>query len=148
MAIISIPSSSTMFPMPQQVPRQNREVVVPEEIGRARMLTLNRPNHLNYLSREVALTLGQNFEKDDNADFVIIKGACRTFSAGGDLHMFYEGRNTMGGGASLMVPMKFSVVTEKAFISSTLETNIEFHPDCAASHTCFHVFQVDLVSAR
>ncbi|KAK6784705.1 hypothetical protein RDI58_018160 [Solanum bulbocastanum] len=68
-----------------------------EEIGRARMLTLNRPNHLNYLSGKVALTLGHNFEKyenDDNADFVIIKGTGRTFSAGGDLHMFYEERNT------------------------------------------------------
>ncbi|KAG5596391.1 hypothetical protein H5410_037623, partial [Solanum commersonii] len=141
-------------------------VVVPEEIGRARMLTLNRPNHLNYLSREVALTLGQNFEKDDNADFVIIKGAGRTFSAGGDLHLLYKGRNTrdsclggvyrmywlcyhihtykkphialvhgmsVGGGASLMAPMKFSVATEKAF-SSTPETNIGFHPDCGFSY--------------
>ncbi|WMV38687.1 hypothetical protein MTR67_032072 [Solanum verrucosum] len=169
MAIIYIPSSSTMFPMPQKVLRQNREVVVPEEIGRARMLTLNRPNHLNYLSGEVALTLGQNFEKyekDDNADFVIIKGAGRTFSAGGDLHMFYEGRNTrdsclegvyrmywlcyhihtykkphialvhgmsVGGGASLMAPMKFSVAIEKVF-SSTPETNIGFHPDCGFSY--------------
>ncbi|KAH0651842.1 hypothetical protein KY284_031754 [Solanum tuberosum] len=141
MAIISIPSSTTMFPMPQQVLRQNRE----------------------------ALTLGHNFEKyenDDNADFVIIKGTGRTFSAGGDLHMFYEGRNTrdsclegvyrmywlcyhihtykkphialvhgmsVGGGASLMAPMKFSVVTEKAF-SSTPETNIGFHPDCGFSY--------------
>ncbi|WMV38686.1 hypothetical protein MTR67_032071 [Solanum verrucosum] len=190
MAIISIPSSTTMFPMPQQVLRQNREVVMAEEIGRARILTLNRPNHLNYISGKVALTLGHNFEKyenDDNADFVIIKitstcthsklesiddseskleGTGRTFSAGGDLHMFYEGRNTrdsclegvyrmywlcyhihtykkphialvhgmsVGGGASLMAPMKFSVVTEKAF-SSTPETNIGFHPDCGFSY--------------
>ncbi|KAH0657347.1 hypothetical protein KY285_032229 [Solanum tuberosum] len=169
MAIISIPSSTTMFPMPQQVLRQNREVVMAEEIGRARMLTLNRPNHLNYLSGKVASTLGHNFEKyenDDNADFVIIKGTGRTFSAGGDLHMFYEERNTrdscleatyrmywlcyhihtykkphialvhgmsVGGGASLMAPMKFSVVTEKAF-SSTPETNIGFHPDCGFSY--------------
>ncbi|XP_069142812.1 3-hydroxyisobutyryl-CoA hydrolase-like protein 5 isoform X1 [Solanum lycopersicum] len=169
MAIISIPSRTTMFPMPQQVLRQNKEVVMAEEMGCARMLTLNRPDNLNYISAKVALALGQNFEKyenDDNADFVIIKGAGRTFSGGGDLHMFYDGRNTrdsciegtyrmywlcyhihtykkphialvhgmsVGGGASLMAPMKFSVVTEKAF-SSTPEINIGFHPDCGFSY--------------
>uniref|UniRef100_M1CEG8 3-hydroxyisobutyryl-CoA hydrolase n=1 Tax=Solanum tuberosum TaxID=4113 RepID=M1CEG8_SOLTU len=115
-----------MFPMPQQVLRQNREVVMAEEIGRARMLTLNRPNHLNYLSGKVASTLGHNFEKyenDDNADFVIIKKP----------HIALVHGMSVGGGASLMAPMKFSVVTEKAF-SSTPETNIGFHPDCGFSY--------------
>ncbi|MCD7465933.1 hypothetical protein HAX54_002152 [Datura stramonium] len=169
MGITSIPSSTTMFPMPQEVLKQNREVVIAEEIGRARVLTLNRPNHLNFISGKMALMLGQKFEKyekDDNAEFVIIKGAGRTFSAGGDLKVIYNSRNTrdscleavyriywlcyhihtykkphialvhgmsMGGGASLMVPMKFSVVTEKAFCS-TPETSLGFHPDCGFSY--------------
>uniref|UniRef100_M1DDH8 Uncharacterized protein n=1 Tax=Solanum tuberosum TaxID=4113 RepID=M1DDH8_SOLTU len=48
-----------------------------------------------------------------------------------------------------MFPMPQQVPRQnREFISSTPETNIGFHPDCAASHTCFHVFQVDLVSAR
>ncbi|XP_059285753.1 3-hydroxyisobutyryl-CoA hydrolase-like protein 5 [Lycium ferocissimum] len=169
MAITSIPSSTTVFPMPQQVLKQSREVVISEEIGRARVLTLNRPNHLNYISGKEALMLGQKFEKyekDDNAEFVIIKGAGRTFSAGGDLKMFYDARDTrdscleaayrmywlcyhihtynkphialvhgmsVGGGASLMVPMKFSVVTEKSFCS-TPEASLGFHPDCGFSY--------------
>ncbi|KAK4713919.1 hypothetical protein R3W88_019826 [Solanum pinnatisectum] len=121
MAIISIPSSSTMFPMPQQVPRQNRE----------------------------ALTLGQNFEKyekDDNGDFVIIKLAFMSFNFRSAQvlallpHSYLQETTfalvhgmSVGGGASLMVPMKFSVVTEKAF-SSTPKTNIGFHPDCGFSY--------------
>ncbi|KAF3624648.1 putative 3-hydroxyisobutyryl-CoA hydrolase-like protein 5-like [Capsicum annuum] len=151
MSLTSVPSTITRFSMPPEVTKQNREVVLSEEIGRARMLTLNRPNHLNYISGKVAWMLGQYFEKyekDDNAEFVILKGAGRTFSAGGDLEFLYHGRNTrdycldavyrvywlcyhihtykkphialvhgmsVGGGASLMVPMKFSVVTEKAW---------------------------------
>ncbi|PHT59451.1 3-hydroxyisobutyryl-CoA hydrolase-like protein 5 [Capsicum baccatum] len=169
MSMTSVPSTITRFSMPPEVTKQNREVVLSEEIGRARMLTLNRPNHLNYISGKVAWMLGQYFEKyekDDNAEFVILKGAGRTFSAGGDLKFLYHGRNTrdsclddvyrvywlcyhihtykkphialvhgmsVGGGASLMVPMKFSVVTEKAFCS-TPETSLGFHPDCGFSY--------------
>ncbi|KAM3398042.1 hypothetical protein P3S68_001556 [Capsicum galapagoense] len=169
MSLTSVPSTITRFSMPPEVTKQNREVVLYEEIGRARMLTLNRPNHLNYISGKVAWMLGQYFEKyekDDNAEFVILKGAGRTFSAGGDLEFLYHGRNTrdscldavyrvywlcyhihtykkphialvhgmsVGGGASLMVPMKFSVVTEKAFCS-TPETSLGFHPDCGFSY--------------
>ncbi|MCD9643815.1 hypothetical protein HAX54_031662 [Datura stramonium] len=168
MGITSIPTSIIMSSMPTQVLKQKREVVNAEEIGRAGVLTLNRPNHLNFISGKVALMLGQKFEKyekDDNVEFVIIKGAGRTFSAGGDLKMFYDGRNTkdsclevayrmywlcyhihtykkphialvhgmsVGGGASLMAPMKFSVVTEK--FCSTPETSLGFHPDCGFSY--------------
>ncbi|ESR50379.1 hypothetical protein CICLE_v10032134mg [Citrus x clementina] len=39
---------------------------------------------------------------------------------------------TMGGGASLMVPLKFSVVTEKT-VFSTPEASIGFHTDCGFS---------------
>ncbi|XP_037492176.1 3-hydroxyisobutyryl-CoA hydrolase-like protein 5 isoform X2 [Jatropha curcas] len=40
---------------------------------------------------------------------------------------------SMGGGASLMVPMKFSVVTEKT-IFATPEASIGFHTDCSFSY--------------
>ncbi|XP_059277787.1 3-hydroxyisobutyryl-CoA hydrolase-like protein 5 [Lycium ferocissimum] len=145
------------------------KVVIAEEFGHVTVLTLNRPNQLNAISTKEALLLGQIFEKvekDDNAKLVIIKGAGRAFSAGGDLRMFYDGRKTrdscveavyrmywlcyhihtykkpqvalvhgmcMGGGTSLMVPMRFSVVTEKSLFS-TPETRLGFHPDCGLSY--------------
>ncbi|KAH0655925.1 hypothetical protein KY290_031572 [Solanum tuberosum] len=49
MGITYLPSSIIMSSMPP-------EVVIAEEIGRARMLTLNRPKHLNFISGKVALT--------------------------------------------------------------------------------------------
>ncbi|KAK2984931.1 hypothetical protein RJ640_017739, partial [Escallonia rubra] len=98
-------------------------------------------------------------------------GAGRAFSAGGDLKMFYDGRESedsclevvyrmywlcyhihtykknqvalvhgisMGGGASLMVPMKFSVVTEKT-VFATPEASIGFHTDCGFSYMLSHL---------
>lgn len=145
------------------------EVVLVEEVGNARVLTLNNPKQLNVISPKVVKQLAANFEKwekDENAKLVMIKGAGRAFSAGGDLKMFYNGRNSkdsclevvyrmywlcnhihtyrkptvalvhgisMGGGASLMAPMKFSVVTEKT-IFSTPEASIGFHTDCSFSY--------------
>nr|QLF98495.1 acylsugar enoyl-CoA hydratase 1 [Solanum quitoense] len=97
MGITSLPSSMRMSP---EVMKQNREAVIAEEIGRARVLTLNRPKHLNFISEKMIKMLGQKLEKhekDDNADFVILKGAGRTFSAGGDLSVIYNVRNTWDG---------------------------------------------------
>uniref|UniRef100_A0A2N9IAD1 3-hydroxyisobutyryl-CoA hydrolase n=1 Tax=Fagus sylvatica TaxID=28930 RepID=A0A2N9IAD1_FAGSY len=45
---------------------------------------------------------------------------------------------SMGGGASLMVPMKFSVVTEKT-VFSTPEASIGFHTDCGFSYIHSHL---------
>ncbi|KAF5458659.1 hypothetical protein F2P56_022672 [Juglans regia] len=45
---------------------------------------------------------------------------------------------SMGGGASLMVPMKFSVVTEKT-VFSTPEASIGFHTDCGFSYILSHL---------
>ncbi|WMV34276.1 hypothetical protein MTR67_027661 [Solanum verrucosum] len=140
--------------MAQEIVKPDREdVVIAEEIGRVGVITINRPNQLNVISGKVALLLGEKLEKlekDDSTKLVIIKGAGRAFSAGGDLKMFYDGRKTrdscleatyrmywlcyhihtykkplvalvhgmsMGGGASLMTPMRFSVVTEKTMLS-------------------------------
>ncbi|KAG5600995.1 hypothetical protein H5410_032365 [Solanum commersonii] len=156
--------------MAQEIVKPDREdVVIAEEIGRVGVITINRPNQLNVISGKVALLLGEKLEKlekDDSTKLVIIKGAGRAFSAGGDLKMFYDGRKTrdscleatyrmywlcyhihtykkplvalvhgmsMGGGASLMTPMRFSVVTEKT-VFSTPETLLGFHPDCGFSY--------------
>ncbi|XVF20949.1 hypothetical protein REPUB_Repub12eG0048000 [Reevesia pubescens] len=45
---------------------------------------------------------------------------------------------SMGGGASLMVPMKFSVVTEKT-VFATPEASIGFHVDCGFSYMLSHL---------
>nr|XP_009762133.1 PREDICTED: 3-hydroxyisobutyryl-CoA hydrolase-like protein 5 isoform X1 [Nicotiana sylvestris]XP_016506692.1 PREDICTED: 3-hydroxyisobutyryl-CoA hydrolase-like protein 5 isoform X1 [Nicotiana tabacum] len=161
--------------MAQAMLKPNQEVVIAEEVGRVRVLTLNSPNQLNVISIKVALVLGQKLEKiekDDNAQLVIIKGVGRALSVGGNLKHIYDGRKTrdsciegiyrmhwlcyhihtykkpqvalvhgmcMGGGGSLMVPMKFSVVTEKSVsihihYFSTPETRFGYHPDCGFSY--------------
>ncbi|KAJ0763247.1 putative 3-hydroxyisobutyryl-CoA hydrolase [Helianthus annuus] len=145
------------------------EVVLTEEKGHVRLITLNQPRKLNVISPKVVYLLAQNlekWEKDEEAKLVIIKGAGRAFSAGGDLKVFYDGRNSkdyclqvvyryywlcyhihtykkpqvalvhgiaMGGGATLMVPMKFSVVTEKTVFAMP-EASIGFHTDCSFSY--------------
>ncbi|XP_057523010.1 3-hydroxyisobutyryl-CoA hydrolase-like protein 5 isoform X2 [Amaranthus tricolor] len=144
-------------------------VVIGEEVGNVRLITLNRPRHLNVISPETVSLLAEyleNWEKDENVELILIKGAGRAFSAGGDLRVFYQGKNSkdaclevvyrmywlcyhihtykktqvalvngfsMGGGASLMVPMKFSVVTEKTTFA-TPEAAIGFHTDCGFSY--------------
>ncbi|KAK9188013.1 hypothetical protein WN944_019412 [Citrus x changshan-huyou] len=150
------------------VKNPDEQVVLGEEIDNVRLVTLNRPRQLNVISSKVVSLLAEyleKWEKDDQAKLVIVKGVGRAFSAGGDLKMFYDGRNskdsclevvyrmywlchhihtykktqvalahgiTMGGGASLMVPLKFSVVTEKT-VFSTPEASIGFHTDCGFS---------------
>ncbi|XP_023525878.1 3-hydroxyisobutyryl-CoA hydrolase-like protein 5 [Cucurbita pepo subsp. pepo] len=160
--------------MAQQVVNPNEEVVLGEESGHVRLITLNRPRQLNVISSKVVSLLAEYLEKwenDDQAKLVVFKGAGRAFSAGGDLKMFYDGRNTrdsclevvyrmywlcyhihtykkihvalvhgisMGGGASFMVPMKFSVVTEKT-VFATPEASIGFHTDCGFSYMLSHL---------
>nr|GMC74772.1 3-hydroxyisobutyryl-CoA hydrolase-like protein 5 [Ipomoea batatas] len=155
--------------MAEETAHLDGEVVLAEEVGNARLITLNRPKQLNVISSKVVKLLAENlekWEKDDNAALIILKGAGRAYSAGGDLRMFYDGRTpkdsclevvyrmywlcyhihtykkpqvalvhgiSMGGGASLMVPMKFSVVTEKT-VFSTPEASIGFHTDCGFSY--------------
>ncbi|KAB5568416.1 hypothetical protein DKX38_002209 [Salix brachista] len=155
--------------MAQEVVNPEEQVVLGEEIDHVRLITLNRPRQLNVISSKVVSLLAdflEKWEKDDNTKLILIKGAGRAFSAGGDLRMFYDGRTSedsclevvyrmywlchhihtykktqvalvhgisMGGGASLMVPMKFSVVTEKT-VFSTPEASIGFHTDCGFSY--------------
>eukprot|EP01018_Ginkgo_biloba_P025312 Gb_09947 [translate_table: standard] len=70
-------------------------VVLDEKIGHVQIITLNRPRLLNVISSKVVYRLAElyeKWEKDTDAEVIIIKGAGRAFSAGGDLRMFYEGR--------------------------------------------------------
>jgi len=160
--------------MAQEVVIPNEEVVLGEELDHVRLITLNRPRQLNVISSKVVSLLAdylERWEKDNKAELIIIKGAGRAFSAGGDLKMFYDGRKSkdsclevvyrmywlcyhihtykktqvalvhgisMGGGASLMVPMKFSVVTEKT-VFATPEASIGFHTDCGFSYMHSHL---------
>lgn len=152
-----------------QAANPNEPVVLGEQVDHVRLITLNRPRHLNVISPETVSLLArylENWEKDDNVKLIIIKGAGRAFSAGGDLRVFYEGKKqkdyclevvyrmywlcyhihtykktlvalvngiAMGGGASLMVPVEFSVVTEKT-VFATPEAGIGFHTDCGFSY--------------
>ncbi|XP_050226291.1 3-hydroxyisobutyryl-CoA hydrolase-like protein 5 [Mercurialis annua] len=160
--------------MAQAIVNPEEQVVLGEEISHVRLITLNRPRQLNVISSKVVSILAgflEKWEKDDNAELILIKGAGRAFSAGGDLKMFYDGRTSkdsclevvyrmywlcyhihtykktqvalvngisMGGGASLMVPMKFSVVTEKT-VFATPEASIGFHTDCGFSYMLSHL---------
>ncbi|KAI9114501.1 hypothetical protein K1719_014199 [Acacia pycnantha] len=150
------------------------QVVLGEEIDHVRLITLNRPRQLNAISPELVSLVAaylEKWEKDDKAELVIVKGAGRAFSAGGDLKVFYDGKKTkdsclevvyrmywlcyhihtykktqvalvhgisMGGGASFMVPMKFSVVTEKT-VFATPEASFGFHTDCSFSYVHSHL---------
>ncbi|XP_074307765.1 3-hydroxyisobutyryl-CoA hydrolase-like protein 5 [Silene latifolia] len=143
--------------------------VVGEEKGHVRLLTLNRPRQLNVISPETVKLLAgylENWEKDENVQLILIKGAGRAYSAGGDLRVFYEGKTSkdsclqvvyrfywlcyhihsykktqvalvngiaMGGGAALMVPINFSIVTDKT-VFATPEAAIGFHTDCGFSY--------------
>ncbi|KAA3474682.1 3-hydroxyisobutyryl-CoA hydrolase-like protein 5 [Gossypium australe] len=160
--------------MAKEVVNPDELVVVGEELDHVRIITLNRPRHLNVISSKVVSLLAKYlelWERDEQAQLILIKGAGRAFSAGGDLKMFYEGRKSkdsclevvyrmyslcyhihtykktqvalvqgisMGGGASLMVPMKFSVVTEKT-VFATPEASIGFHVDCGFSYMLSHL---------
>lgn len=71
------------------------QVVLDEEIGHVRVVTLNSPRKLNIITSKVVARLAELYEKWENengAELIIIKGTGRAFSAGGDLRMFYEGR--------------------------------------------------------
>lgn len=82
-----------------QMAQQNsntEQVVLGEEVSHVRVITLNRPRQLNVISSQVVYLLAQfleKWEKDDDVELVIFKGAGRAYCAGGDLKMFYEGRS-------------------------------------------------------
>lgn len=68
---------------------QTEELILVEDVGNVRILTLNRPRVLNAISRALGWRLIEEFERADNDDAVravILTGSGeRAFSAGGDL---------------------------------------------------------------
>jgi len=49
---------------------------------------------LKWFQVSLLATYLEKWEKDENAELVIIKGTGRAFCAGGDLRVFYDGRKT------------------------------------------------------
>lgn len=83
-------------PMAEGKPEsQAPQDVLDEEKGRVRVITLNNPRKLNIITREVIIRLAEiyeKWEKENDAEMIIMKGAGRAFSAGGDLRVFYYGK--------------------------------------------------------
>ncbi|EMS60595.1 3-hydroxyisobutyryl-CoA hydrolase-like protein 5 [Triticum urartu] len=99
------------------------EVVLGQEINGARVVTLNRPRQLNGINDRVVYLLAQlleKWEKDANAKLVIFKVA------------LVNGL-VMGGGAAMVAPLKFAVVTEKT-VFATPEASVGLHTDCSFSY--------------
>uniref|UniRef100_A0A0D6R0R0 3-hydroxyisobutyryl-CoA hydrolase n=1 Tax=Araucaria cunninghamii TaxID=56994 RepID=A0A0D6R0R0_ARACU len=72
-----------------------QQAVLDEEIGHVGLITLNNPGKLNIITPEVVRRLAELYEKWEKAndvEIIIIKGAGRAFSAGGDLRTFYHGK--------------------------------------------------------
>jgi enoyl-CoA hydratase len=68
-----------------------------ERIGPAGVVTLTRPTALNALTHSMLRALAAALEAwrdDDSVELVIVKGEGRAFSAGGDLMLVYNSRNT------------------------------------------------------
>ena len=66
------------------------ETILLETVGRKATLTLNRPNAMNAMDFTMMRELADCFEKlhnESEVDVLIIKGAGKVFSAGGDIKM-------------------------------------------------------------
>ena len=69
-----------------------------EKQGAVATLTLNRPDVLNALDRQMALELGEavtELTDDDNVRAVVMKGAGRGFMAGGDVATMHNNIDTI-----------------------------------------------------
>jgi 2-(1,2-epoxy-1,2-dihydrophenyl)acetyl-CoA isomerase len=76
------------------------EILLSETVGAVRTLTLNRPDRLNSLSNALLAALEVAFaqaERDDAVRVLLLTGAGRAFSAGGDLDTDIEGLPDLGG---------------------------------------------------
>ncbi|MCV0396358.1 MAG: enoyl-CoA hydratase/isomerase family protein [Rhizobiaceae bacterium] len=67
--------------------------IVFEQLGRAGVVTLNRPKALNAVNHDMILALGRAldaWETDSDVDAVVVKAEGRAFSAGGDILDIYK----------------------------------------------------------
>uniref|UniRef100_A0A3P9K6X1 3-hydroxyisobutyryl-CoA hydrolase n=1 Tax=Oryzias latipes TaxID=8090 RepID=A0A3P9K6X1_ORYLA len=118
--------------------------VLLDKVGRAGVITMNRPKVLNALNltmiRQILPQL-KKWENDAETDIVIIKGAGgKAFCAGGDIrgsfkkpYIAFIGGITMGGGVGLSVHGRFRVATEKTLFAMP-ETAIGLFPDVGGGY--------------
>jgi len=74
------------------------DTIILDKQGGVATLTLNRPDVLNALDRQMALELGEavaDLTDDDNVRAVVLKGAGRGFMAGGDVATFHKNIGTI-----------------------------------------------------
>ncbi|KAL0362540.1 UNVERIFIED_CONTAM: 3-hydroxyisobutyryl-CoA hydrolase-like protein 5 [Sesamum calycinum] len=126
--------------MAQVAENPNEEVVLGEEIGHVRVITLNQPRRLNVISSDVVALLAkllEKWEKDDEAEVILIKGSGRAFSAGGDLKMFYDGRTSKDSNLEVVYRMYwlcYHIHTYKETRGFCNSRGIWFHTDCGFSY--------------
>ena len=75
-------------------------VLLVEQHGEAALVTLNRPQAMNALSRELRIAIADTFERleaDPNTRVVVLTGAGRAFCAGLDLKELGQGRDSVQG---------------------------------------------------
>ncbi|KAI3853633.1 hypothetical protein MKW98_025150, partial [Papaver atlanticum] len=93
--------------MTQEAIPITEEVVLRGDVNtHVRLINLNRPRQLNVISPWYVSLLSESleqWEKDDNVELVIFKGNGRAYSAGGDLKVFYDGRDSSNDDACLEV---------------------------------------------
>ena len=72
----------------------NYETIIFEKIGPIGLITLNRPDRLNALSRKLYSELNEavvSLESDESISVIVLTGAGeKAFSAGGDIHEMAE----------------------------------------------------------
>jgi len=84
---------------------ENYRFIQAERRGRILTLTLNRPDELNAINRDLHDELATIFldaQKDDEADVIVLTGAGKAFSAGGDLREMRQAVDRGGDFVSLV----------------------------------------------
>jgi enoyl-CoA hydratase len=83
-------------------------VLLVEQHGEAALVTLNRPQAMNALSRELRTAIAETFERleaDPKVRVVVLTGAGRAFCAGLDLKELGQGRDTVQGSVEAKDPV-------------------------------------------
>ncbi|XP_068345377.1 3-hydroxyisobutyryl-CoA hydrolase-like protein 5 [Pyrus communis] len=126
------------------------EVLVGEEIEHVRLITLNRPRQLNVISSKVVCSIDfLKLENEITHNSLLAEDSClevvyRMYWLCYHIHTYKKTQValvhgiSMGGGRSLMVPMKFSVLTEKTPSNISI-LGLAFHTDCGFSYMLSHL---------
>lgn len=83
-------------------------VLLVEQHGEAALVTLNRPQAMNALSRELRAAIADTFERleaDPNTRVVVLTGAGRAFCAGLDLKELGQGHDSVQGSVETKDPV-------------------------------------------